>query len=88
MQGGEHVERRAIAVGIFAGGKPLGLLFAFAAGEIRNQLEQHIGRRRQRDTVGDHSAQAAVADRKVRRRVKRGEHRCDQMMIVGGKNAE
>ncbi len=55
---------------------------------MRNELEQHVGRRRQRRTVGDLFAQRPIADRKIRRRVDGGDHRLHQIRIVGGNYAE
>ena len=78
LQGRQHVERGGIAVRILAGRKRLCLLAPVAAGQIGNELEQHVGRRRQRNAVGQHLAQRASADREVRRRVKRSDHRIDQ----------
>ena len=57
---GEHVERRGIAVRVFAGRQRLRLLPPRAAGEIRVKLEQHVGRGRERDAVGQHLAQACA----------------------------
>ena len=42
----QHVERGGVAVRILAGGERLGLLPALAAGDVGEQLEQHVGRRR------------------------------------------
>ena len=88
MQGREHVEDAAVAVRVLTGGKPPRLLLALAAGEIGDELEQHVGRRRQRYAIGQHLAQHAAGDGKFRRRIERSEHRGDQIGIVGGKYAE
>ena len=43
MDGGEHVERLRVAVGVLAGGERLRLLPTFAAGDVGEQREQHVG---------------------------------------------
>jgi hypothetical protein len=88
MQGREHVEHRGIAVGILAGGKTLGFLPPPAAGQIGNELEQHVRRRRKRDAVGELVAESAVADGKVSRHVEGRERAGDQIVIVGREHAE
>jgi hypothetical protein len=88
VQGREHVERLGIAAGVAARGEPLCLLLALAAGEIGDELKKHVGRRRQRDAVGERLAQRAFGDRKIRRRLQRDEHRFDQIEVVAGENAE
>ena len=55
---------------------------------MRDELEQHVGRRRQRCAAGELFAQRSIADRKIRRRVDRGDHRLHQIRIVGGNYAE
>ena len=88
MQGCQHVERRGIAVRIFAGRKALGLLPPLAAGQIGDKFEQHIGRRRQRNAVGEFLAEGAVADGKVLRHVECRQHTRDEIAIVGRENAK
>ena len=56
-----------------------------AAGQIGNELEQHVGRGRQRYAIGQRFAQRAPADRKIRRRVERSDHRIDQAGSLAGK---
>ena len=85
---GEHVERRGIAVRVFARGERLGLLPPLAAGDVGVKLEQHVGGGRQRDAVGQHLAQRAPADREIGRGIERLDHGFDQRGIVGGKQAE
>jgi hypothetical protein len=84
----QHVERCGIAIGIFAGRKALGLLPPIAAGQVGDEFEQHVGRRRKRDAVGEFLAEGAVADRKVLRHVECRQHARDEIMIVGRENAE
>ena len=85
---GQHVERRGVAVRVLARGKRLGLLPPLAAGDVGEQLEQHVGRGRERHAVGQHVAQGAAADREIRRRAKRGDDGVDQVGIVRRENAE
>src|ERR1043166_1704787 len=88
FQRGKHVERLRVAVRIAALGERVRLLPALAAREIGDELEQHVGRRRERHAVGKHLAQRAPADGEVRRRVDRFEHRLDQSKIVGREEAQ
>jgi hypothetical protein len=88
LQRGKDVERGGIAVGIAAFGEQLGFGAPVTAGEIRNKLEQDVGRRRKRHAVGERVAQSTIRDGKVRRRVERGQHSIDQAGIVKGKDPE
>ena len=69
LQSGEHVERGGVAVGIAPFGQRLGFLPPVAAGQVGDELEQHVGRRRQRHAVDQRLAQSAAADRKIGRRL-------------------
>ena len=82
--------RRAsrIAVRILAGRQRLRLSSPLAAGDVGEQLEQHVGRRRQRHAVSQHLAQRAAADRKIRRRIERLDDGVDQRRIVCRKEPE
>ncbi len=84
----QHVERRGVAVGIAAVRQRLGLLPALAAGDVGEQLEQLVGRRRERHVVDQHVAQRAAADRMVARHAERGDHLIGEPRIVGREQAE
>ncbi len=84
----EHIETCGIAVRIIAGCKPFRLFAAHAAGHVGDELEQHVGGRRQRYAVDQLFAQRAPANRKIRRRGERRQHLGDQLRIVGRENAD
>ena len=84
----QHVERRGVAIGILAVRQRLGLLPPLAAGDVGEELEQHVGRRAERHVVDQHVAQRAAADRMVGRCTERGDHRIGQRRIVGREQAE
>ena len=77
-----------VAVGILAGGERLRLLPPVAAGDVGEQLEQHVGRGAERHAVDQHVAQRAAADREVRRRGERRDHGIGERGIIGGEDAE
>ena len=52
-----------VAVRVFAGSERLRLLPPLAAGDVGEQLKQHVGRGPERDAVDQHVAQCAPADR-------------------------
>ena len=84
----QHVEGGSIPVRVAAGGKRLGFLPPLAAGQIRNELEQHVRRRVKRDAIDQNLAQAPARDREIRRSVDGGDHRVDQRGVVGRIDAE
>ena len=88
LQRGQHVERLGVAVRIAAGAERLGLLPPLAAGDVGDELEQHVGRDAERDAVGQNVAQGPAGDRKVGRRAERGKHGIDQRRLVMRKHAE
>ena len=84
----QYVERLGIAVRILAIRERLGLLPPLAARDVGEQLEQHIGRGRERDAIDQRFAQRASADREIRRRAECRDNRIGEFRIVGGENAE
>src|SRR5262249_24527667 len=78
----QNVERRSIAVRILAEGECLRLLPPFTAGDVGDELEQHVGRNAERNTVLKHRAQCAPADGKIRRRIDRLDHRIYERRVV------
>ena len=88
LQRREHIERGGVAVRIAAGAERLGLLPPLAAGDVGNELEQHIRRHAERDAVGQHVAQGTPGDREIWRRAERGKHGIDQRRLVMRKHAE
>jgi hypothetical protein len=84
----QHIDHRCVAIRVLPGRQRFCLLPALAASEIRNELEQHVRRWRQRYAIGERLTQGPPADWKIWRCVERGKDRVDQRGIVGGINPE
>ena len=85
---GEHVERGGVAVRILAGGERFRLLTPVAAGDIGEELKQHVGGGAERDAVDQHVAQRPAADREIGRGGERRDHGVGERRIVGREHAE
>src|SRR5262249_59783912 len=85
---GENVERGGVTVWVLAGGKRLRLLPPLAAGDVGEQLKQHVRSGPEGDAVDEHIAQHPSADREIRRRLQRGNDGVDQRRVLARKYAE
>ena len=88
LQHRHHVERRGIAIGILALRQRAGLLAQRAAGEIGDQFEQRVRRRRQRDVVEQHLAQRLAPHLGRMRGAEQRDDLVHQAEIVAGEDAE
>ncbi len=88
LDGGEHVERFRVAVGILADGERLRFLPPLASGDVGEQLKQHVGGGAEGNAVDQHIAQRPPTDREIPRSIERGEHGVDERGIIGRKDAK
>ena len=88
LQDRHDVKRCGIAVGILALRQRPCLLALRAAGEIGDQFEQRIGRRRQRDVVKQDLAQRPAAHLSGMGGAQHGDDLVNQPEVVAGENAE